>query len=103
MFPGPGGWRDGVGLLVGQRRQAREHLPQVLVGIEPQPPAVLDDREQHGAPFPGVVRSNEQPVLLADGRGPDHILDQVVVEFHPAVGQEHLEPGPLVQGVTMIL
>ena len=37
-----------MGLLVGHRAQSGHNVPQVLVGIEPQPPAVFDDCKEVG-------------------------------------------------------
>ena len=43
------------------------------------------DGVNDGAEFTGVGLTDEQPVLLADGRGANGILDQVVIDLHATV------------------
>ena len=96
LFPGPGGRGEGVRLLVGHGRQPREDMAQVIEGVDSQTPAVLNDREEDRAALARLGLSDEQPVFLSNGRGSDGVLDEVVVDLHPAVAQEdrkrHAEP-----------
>ena len=68
----PGG--DFGYLPVGHEGQAREDVAQIRVGIDPAPPAVLTDRadDRTASSRPGVA--DEEPVFLADGRGPNGIF-----------------------------
>ncbi len=65
-------------LAVGHVGQAREDFPQVLVRIKIAPPATLDERVNNGAALAGIRLADEEPVLLADGRGTNGIFDQVM-------------------------
>ena len=44
--------------------------------------------------------TDEQPVLLADGGGPDGILDGVVVDLDSSIFEIDGEHGPQGEGVT---
>lgn len=46
----------------------------------------------------GLGFADEEPVLLAYGRGPDGVLDPVVVDGDAALAQECSERGPLREG-----
>ena len=80
--------------------QARQHILQVFVGRDPQPMAGSDDRIDDRAAPPRVGMADKQEVLLADGCGPDGILDPVVIDFHVPVLDEAGQLGPTVQGVA---
>ena len=60
---GPGFGGDFGDLPVGHEGQAREHVAQIRVGIDPAPPAALNDRVDDRTAFsrPGVA--DEEPVF----------------------------------------
>ena len=97
---GPGFGGHVLDLLVGQRGQAREHLAQVGLWVDASAAAGFDDRVEDGAAVPGFGFADEQPVLLADGRRPDGVLDGVVVDLDSAVFEIHAEHGPQRQRVV---
>lgn len=86
--------------MVGQRRKAGEDVPEVGIGIEATAAAAFDDGVEDGAAVARGVRPDEEPVLFAQGGGPDRIFDEVVVDLHPAVPEIHGEGGPLPEGVS---
>ena len=47
----------------------------------------------------GVGFANEQPVFLADRRGPNRIFHEVVVDLHAAVGQVSFQRAPLTERI----
>jgi hypothetical protein len=51
-------------LVVGQRGQFAQDLPQVGVGIESAPTAVFDDGVEDGSALARVCIADEEPVLL---------------------------------------
>ena len=73
--------------MVGQVREAGEDIPEIGIGVQPPPAAALNDGVNDGAIFPGPGLADKEPVLLAQGGGPDGIFHQVVVDLHPAIGQ----------------
>ena len=85
--------------MVGHVGQAGQHVPEIGKRIEPPAPAAFNHGVDDGAPFTGIRFPNEQPILLANGRGPDGILHEVVVDLHPAIGQVNFQCGPQAQGV----
>lgn len=87
-------------MMVGHRGEAGEDVPEVGVGIKAAAAAALDDGVEDGAAVAGGVGTDEEPVFLAQGGGPDGVLDEVVVDFDPAVVEIHGEGGPLPKGVA---
>jgi hypothetical protein len=67
---GPGFRRHFRDLPVGHIGQTGEDFTQVSVRIEAAPAATFDDRADNRAALAGLGVADEQPVLLADGRGP---------------------------------
>ena len=63
-------------------------------------PAVLDEREDRGVAHAGFVRSEKEPVFLADGRGPDRVLDEIIIDFHFAKVEESRDRFTLVQSIA---
>ena len=82
-----------------QGGQAREDIAQVGHRVEAPATAGLHDGVEDGRALAGLRRSDEQPVLPADGGGTDGVFHKVVVDFDAAVGEEAVERGPLVEGV----
>jgi hypothetical protein len=78
MVLGPSRWSQGGNGALFEVGQARQHILQVLVGGDPQPMAGSDDRIDYRATPTRVGMADEQEVLLADGRGPDGILNPVM-------------------------
>ena len=66
-------------LPIGGVRQALQHIFEISVGLDAVQPAVLDQSVHHGTALAGFLRSEEEPVLFAQGGGPNGVLDQVVV------------------------
>ena len=77
---GPGFRRDFVDLVVGHVREAGEDVPQIGIGVEAAAAAALNDRVNDGAVFPGPGLADKEPVLFAQGGGPDGVFHQVVVD-----------------------
>jgi hypothetical protein len=85
--------------MVGHVGQAREHVLEVSVGINAPAPAAFNEGINDGGPFSGVGLANEEPVLLSQGRGPDGIFHQVVVDLYPAISPINFQGCPLAQSV----
>lgn len=77
-------------MLVGQVRQAGEHIAQVGIRFDATAPATFDDGVNYCAACAGVGFPDEQPVLFSKRRGPDRVFDEIVVELDTAIDQEHL-------------
>ena len=97
---GPGCRCDVLDLPVSQRRQAGEHVAQICLRIDASAAAGFDDREQDRAALPGLRFADKQPVLLADGRWPDRVLDGVIVDLNASVFEIDGEHGPQGQRVV---
>ena len=94
----PGGrcyFRD---LPVGHVGQAAEDIPKVGIGIDAAASATLDKGVKDGSPVTGLSLADEQPVLLSERRRANGVLDQVVVDFQPAIEQIFLQRRPQAQG-----
>jgi len=65
-------------LTVGHVRQAREHFPQVGVGIKTATPTAFDDGVEDGAALAGPGVADEEPVFLADGGGANGVFYQLL-------------------------
>jgi hypothetical protein len=65
--------------------------------------AALDDGIQDGATFPGFGVADEEPVLFAQGSGPDGILHEVLVDLDMAIVKVDAEQFPVAQGVIKSL
>ena len=62
--------------------------------------AVADERVERGGAVAAGWIAHEQPVLLADRAGTDRVFDEVVVDLHAAMAQEHAQLGPLVERIA---
>ena len=60
---------------------------QVFAGVDAQSLTVGRQRVEDGAAITGFRMADEQPVSLADSRGPNGVLDQVVVDLDTTVGK----------------
>ncbi len=87
-------------LPVRERGQAGEHVAQVGLWVDATAATGFDDREQDGAALACLSLADEQPVLLADRRWPDGVLDGVVVDLDATVFEIHGEHGPHGQRVV---
>ena len=67
--------------MVGHPGQPGQHVLEIGVGIEVPAAAGFNDGVNDGAAFSGISLAHKEPVLLADGRGPDGVFDQVVVDL----------------------
>lgn len=65
--------------MVGHRRQAVQDILEVGIRIDSRP--TVDS-------ITGPGFSDEQPVPLTQRRGPDRIIDMVVVDLNTSVGGE---------------
>jgi hypothetical protein len=70
--------RQLVDFLISGVRQPLQHVLEISVRLDTVQPAVLDQRVDHGAALPSFLRTEEQPVLFAQSRGPNGILDEVM-------------------------
>ena len=102
-FPAAGFGPFGRGELrdhfVGGRWQSGQDIAQVGLGVDAPAAATLDERVDDGAALPGVGVSDEQPVFLADGRGPNGVFHKVVVDLDPPVGGVEGEFVPVLERV----
>src|SRR5215207_9941336 len=85
--------------MIGHARQARERLAQVGQRIDAAAAAAFHDGVEDGSAFTGIGGADEQPVLLADGGGPDRVFHPVVIDLNAAVRGEALECRPLLKDV----
>src|ERR1700733_3773485 len=99
MSFGPSSGSDLGDLMVLHVGQACEHILEVSVGIKAPTPAGFDEGVNDGGPFSGIGLPDKEPVLLSQGRWPDGIFDQVVVDLHPAISQINFQCWPLAQRV----
>ena len=81
----PGLRRDFGDLPVGHVRQSCEDVAKISERIQPASAAVFDDGINDGAALAGFGLADEEPVLLADGRGADGVFHQIIVDLNPAV------------------
>jgi hypothetical protein len=65
-------------LPVGHVWQAGEDILEIRVRVESTPAAAFDDGVNDGTAFTSIGIADKEPVLLADGGGPDGILDKVM-------------------------
>ena len=65
-------------LLIGCRGQALQDVFEIGIRFDAMQAAVFDERIHHGAARAGFFGAEEEPVLFANGRRPDGILDQVM-------------------------
>jgi len=70
-----------------RRRQAGQHVGQIVLRVQAAPPATDQDRIDHGAAPSGLGMANEQPSPAAHRRRPNVILHQVVVDLEAPVRQ----------------
>ena len=59
-----------------------------------------DERIDDGGSVAGIGVPNEQPVLFSDGRGPDGLFDQVVIDSGTSVSKMGGEGFPLIEQVS---
>ena len=85
--------------MIGHVGQAAQNFAEILVRIESLSAAGFDHGVDDRAALAGVSFANEQPVFLADGRGPNRIFHEVVVDLDAAVGQINFQRAPLAQGI----
>src|SRR5271168_507979 len=83
-------------LPVGGVRQAGEDVVQIGVRIESATAAALDDGVEDGAAFPSFGFADKQPVFLTEGRWPDGVFDQVVVDLDASIVEVNTQLGPVI-------
>jgi len=81
-------------------RQALDHFDQIGLGVEPLGAAVGQQGVEEGAVRTGFQTAEEHPVLHAELGGPDHILDEVGVDFQNPLGQSVEDFVPMVEKVA---
>src|SRR5271155_1186420 len=67
--------------LVGRAGQALQHVFEVAIRFHAVALAVFDQSVDDGAALARFFGAEEEPVLFADGSGPDGILHQVVIDL----------------------
>jgi len=95
-LPGVSRWSYVRDLLVGQRGQSFDQVLDVGPRLHAMISAADDQRVQDCALASGVFRTDEQPVLLAEGRRPNGILHPVVIDIQPSVTKGLHQRLPLV-------
>jgi len=70
-----------------RRRQARQHIREIVLRVQATPPATDQDGINHGAAPSRLGVANEEPALAAHRRGANVILDQIVVNLKASVVQ----------------
>ncbi len=103
LLCGPGLGREPMHRLVRLGEQAFEDVRQIRLGIDALPVAVADERVERGGTVSGGWIAHEQPVLLADRAGADRVFNEVVVDLHAAMAQEHAQLVPLVERIAQRL
>lgn len=83
-------------LLVGHVGKPLQKVLEVSARFDLMHLAVLDEREDSRVAHTGFLRSEEEPVFLADGRGANRVLDQIIIDFHFAAVEESADRFPLV-------
>lgn len=76
-LPAPRSERRQV-VTIGHARQPREQIFQVSERVLAVPLARDDQRVQDRRTLAGFGVADEQPVLLADARGPNRVFDQLL-------------------------
>ena len=94
-------WYDLWDLVISHVGQATQHIPELMVRTESVPAASFDQGVNDYASLAGVSFPHEQPIYLADGRGPNRIFHEVVIDLHPAVGQIELDTPTTARVVPM--
>ena len=87
-------------VLGGHSRQSGEDVAEVGQGIDPAALAGHDDRVHDRCAVAGVRVADEEPVFLSDGRGPDRVFDEVVVQAGFPVLEVPLERLPVFEEVS---
>ena len=100
MFSGPSFGREVFDLPVGRAGQPGEDVAQVGEGIDSATAAAFDDGVQDGAAFSGLGFADEQPVFLAEGRGANGILHQILVDLDAPIFEVNAKERPQVQRVV---
>lgn len=92
--------QDGKVVLVGHGWEAFEDVGEVGLGVVTVAAGAFDEGVDDGAALAGGLAAHEEPVLFADGGGPDAVLDPVVVDLKTAVLDVDVEPFPDGEGVV---
>src|SRR5690606_19069211 len=78
----PAGWQERAEIvLVGHARQAAQDVGEVNLGVEAVAAGTFDHRVDDRAALAGGFATKKEPVLLADSRWPDAVLDEIGVDF----------------------
>ncbi len=94
-----GGQQRGEIVAIGHFRQASEDVAEVSKRILAVAAARDDERVDDRGALSGVGMTNEEPVLFADGRGANGVLDRVVIEFGLPVTHMSAQWFPVVEEV----
>ena len=90
-------------VLVGHRREAIEHIGQIGFHGVTASSGAFDESVNDGGSLAGGFAASKEPVLFANGGGPDAVLDPVVVYFEAAVLLIGDELFPEAKGVVGVL
>jgi len=85
--------------MVGHFWQPGQHVLEISIGIDAASSATFENGVKDGSALSGLGLAYKEPVLFADGCGANGILNQVVIDLHPAVLQKDFQRLPLAQGV----
>lgn len=99
LFGGPGFGGEPMDGLVRLGGQALEDACEVCGRVDALAVAVGDEGVERGGACAALRVAHEQPVLLADGGGADGVLDEIAVDLHATVAEEHTELRPLVERI----
>ena len=99
LFGGPGFGGEPMHALVRLGGQAFEDVGEVRGGVDALAMTVADEGVERGGSCSALRVAHEQPVLLANGTGPDGVLDKVGVDLQATVAEEHAELWPLFERI----
>ena len=71
--------------LVGHLRELRQNIAQIVVGVDPELPAGLEQGVVDRAGLSGIGTAEEEPVLFPDSGGSNGVFDEIVVDLHFAM------------------
>src|SRR5690606_14522318 len=93
------GGAEGVGGVVAFGLGPGDEAVEVGPRVEATPQAAADEAVKDGTARAGFHITDEQPVLLAKGAGPDGVLHAVIVDLNETVVEVDEQAGPLAEGI----
>ena len=86
--------------VVGGSREPGEDIEEVGVGVNTVTAAGFHDGVEDCRFLPCLSRPDKEPVLFSYSRGSDGILDEIVVDLHPALIQVNEQGVPDGKGIA---